>query len=178
MCFCHFLGCLQLDQESNGSTILKHSLKLCEMNFQRVKMLKYLDILYHYHYFNRNPYRFSKCLRSLCRSINWERSWSLLFRLPELFGVSELSKSSRATISKDKLQESLKHVGSKHFTSTYNASYNNLTGVNDLQCLSSLNLHDIVLDAPRLESASSAPHPAISLLSNYVTSQELCWLKV
>lgn len=71
-------------------------------------MLEYLHILYHYQYFNRNP------VQILTASPDgWERSWSLLFRLPELFGVSELSKSS-STIRKDKVQKSLKR--SRQFT--------------------------------------------------------------
>ena len=74
-------------------------------------MLEYLHIFYHYQYFNRNP------IQILTASPDgWERSWSLLFRLPELFGVSELSKSS-ATIRKDKVQKSLKR--SRQFTFTF-----------------------------------------------------------
>lgn len=74
-------------------------------------MLEYLHIFYHYQYFNRNP------IQILTASPDgWERSWSLLFRLPELFGVSELSKSS-ATIRKDKVQKSLKP--SRQFTFTF-----------------------------------------------------------
>ena len=46
-----------------------------------------------------------------------------------------------------------------------------MTGVNDSQCLSSLNLHDISSDAPRLETASSAPHPASTLLTETLLAQ-------
>ena len=125
-------------------------------------MLEYLHVLYHQQCFNRNP------VQILTASPDgWERSWSLLFRLPELFGVSELSKSS-ATIRKDKVQKSLKR--SRQFTLNLQVTTTWLVSMTP-NVWSSLNLHDISSDAPRLETASSAPHPASTLLTETLLAQ-------